>query len=107
MACSNCAKTKTVVNPCSTGCTSTVNTDCVIYDDEVLSFEDESSVEDGDKRTLTDILQQINVCCGKESKILAFNDDGETDNGDEYTVLEEDTRKIILFTQTDDGTAGT
>lgn len=107
MACSNCAKTKTVVNTCSDGCKSTINTDCVIYDDEVLSFEDESSVEEGDKRTLTSILQQIESCCGKESKILAFNDDGETDNGDEYTVLETDTRKILLFTQTDDGTAGT
>lgn len=107
MSCSNCTKTKTVVNPCSTGCTSTINTDCVIYDDEVLSFEDETSVEDGDKRTLTDLLQQIDVCCGKESKVLAFNDDGETDNGNGYTVLEEDTRKILLFTQTDNGDAGT
>ena len=107
MACSTCTKTKTVTNPCTTGCVSTISTDCVIYGDEVLSFEDESSVEEGDKRTLTDILQQIDVCCGKESKILTFNDDGETDNGDAYTVLEEDTRKILLLTQTDDGTAGT
>lgn len=105
MACSNCYKTSTVT-PCTTGCSSTIKADCVIYDGDVLSFE-EDSVESGDKRTISTLLAQIESCCGKESKIVSFNDDGETDDGDEYTVTIEDTKKVILLTQEDDGTAGT
>lgn len=105
MACTNCNKTSTVAN-CSSGCTSTVNTNCVIYNSTPLSFEDDD-VEDGDKRTLTSLLQLIESANTKGSNILAFNDDETTDNGIAYTVTAEDTQKIILFTQTDDGTAGT
>jgi hypothetical protein len=105
MACNNCTKTNTIVTNCTSGCKSTINADCVIYDGSVLSFESDS-VNSGDKRTLSSLLDliQVNV---KESKILAFNSDGTTDNGTSYTVLEEDTNNIILFTQTDDGTPGT
>lgn len=106
MACTNCSQTRTVANPCTTGCATTINTDCVIYDDEPLCFEDED-VEDGDKRTLTSLLQEINCSSDTESKILAFHADGETGNGDAYTVLAEDTTKILLLTFTDDGESGT
>lgn len=105
MACTNCSQTKTIT-PCSTGCASTMNTDCVIYDKEPLCFES-TDVDDGDKRTLTDLLQLIQCGLTRESKILAFNTDGETDDADRYTIVEEDCNKILLFTCTDDGTAGT
>jgi len=102
MACSNCAKTSTTTN-CTSGCRDTVNTDCVIYDDVPLAIED-SSVDEGDKRTLTSILQLIDNCGDTESKIINFNNDGETDDGTSYTVLAEDAGKILLFKQTDDDT---
>lgn len=105
MACTNCNKTSVVVN-CTSGCTSTIKTDCVIYDSDPLSFEGDD-VESGDKRTLTSLLELIQGGNTKKSNILAFNDDGTTDNGTAYTVVEADTQKVILFTQTDDGDAGT
>lgn len=106
MACTNCSQTKTVVTPCATGCSSTINADCVIYDDIPLCFED-TDVADGDKRTLTSLLELIQCGLTKESKILSFNTDGETDDGDAYTVTEEDTTKILLLTCADDGVSGT
>lgn len=105
MACTNCSQTKTIT-PCSTGCASTVNTDCVIYDKDPLCFED-SSVDDGDKRTLTDLLQLIECNNEMASKIIKFHSDGETDDGDSYTIVEEDVTKILLLTFTDDEASGT
>lgn len=107
MACTNCSQTKTVITPCSTGCTTTINTDCVIYDDEPLCFED-SDVDNGDKRVLTDLLKLIPCIdsVDRESKIIEFNSDGETGNGDSYTIVEEDTTKILLLKFTDNGESG-
>lgn len=101
MSCNKCSKTVSVAN-CTTGCKSTLNSDCIIYDDIPLDFESDS-IEDGDKRTLTSLLQQIISCCTKESKIINFNADGETDDALSYTLLEEDTRKVLLLKQTDAG----
>lgn len=104
MACSNCAKTSTTPN-CSSGCASTLNADCVIYNGEPLPFEG-TDVEDGDKRTLSSLLALIENCCGKESKLIKFHSDGETDDGLAYTVVSEDTQKVLLLTLTDEGIEG-
>lgn len=104
MACSNCAKTSTTTN-CTTGCASTVNADCVIYKGEPLPFEG-TDVEDGDKRTLSALLALIENCCGKESKLVNFHSDGETDDGLAYTVVAEDTSKVLLLKMTDEGIIG-
>lgn len=103
MSC-KCSSTSSTSN-CTSGCKSTLNTDCVIYNQELLSFES-SSVSASSNRTLTDLLQQIISTNTKESKIIKFNADGETDNGTTYTVLAEDTNKVLLITQTDDASEG-
>lgn len=94
--CNNCTPTVQLTN-CA-GCTYTTNTDCVIYKDDVLSFESPST-KDGSARTLTDLLQLISDanCCQRESNIVT---------GD-YTIVPEDTSKIILLKGFDDGVVGT
>lgn len=104
MAC-NCTPT-TTCNQCTpsvqlqncVGCTYTTNTDCVIYNDDILSFED-PEIRVGSARTLTDILQQISDanCCQRESKIIT----------EDYTILPEDASKILLLQGFDDGVVGT
>ena len=102
MACTNCSQTSSLTSPCASGCASTINTDCVIYDQEPLCFED-SDIEDGDKRTLTDLLQQIQCGLTRESKFVEFNSSEDT----QYTVVAEDTTKILLLTFADEGYTGT
>jgi hypothetical protein len=106
MACTNCSQTTSLTSPCASGCASTINTDCVIYDQEPLCFED-VNIEDGDKRTLTALLQQIQCGLTKGSKFIKFHTDGETDDGSAYTVVAEDTTKVLLITLTDEGIVGT
>ena len=107
MSC-NCSST-----PCSTptvqinsceGCTYTVNTDCVIYKGDRLSFES-GSVTDGSARTLSSLLEAIeNIdCCSRPAKIVQFSVEGVSS----YTLEAEDVNKILLLTQFDDGVAGT
>ncbi len=105
MACTNCSQTKTTVTPCASGCATTINTDCVIYDQDPLCFED-TNVEDGDKRTLTDLLQLIQCGLTKESKFIKFHTDGETDDANAYTVVVDDTTKILFITCADEGVSG-
>lgn len=106
MACTSC-KSTTIVTGCTSGCSSTVDTDCIIYDDARLSYES-TDIESGDKRTLTDILQsQDAASCPKvTSKIVEFS----TVTGSEvtsYTVVADDICKTILLTQVDDEASGT
>lgn len=101
MACTNCSQTKTTVTPCASGCATTINTDCVIYDQDPLCFED-SEVEDGDKRTLSDLLQLIQCGLTKESKFIEFTSAENT----QYTVVEGDTSVILLITFADEGYSG-
>lgn len=86
MACTNCNDPKRL-SQCG-DCQYILDTDCVIYNDAPLGFED-SSVKEGSSRTLTDILQQIpdESCCTRLSKEVEGN----------YTVLEEDVQKILLL----------
>lgn len=99
-----CSSTSSTSN-CTSGCKSTMNTDCVIYNQAVLPFEDPSTSASSN-RTLTALLQQIINSNSKESKIIKFNADGTTDNGSTYTVIAEDTTKVLLITQTDDASEG-
>ena len=86
MACNNCDDPKRL-NQCG-DCQYLLDTDCIIYNDTPLGFES-SSIKEGSSRTLTDILQQIpdESCCTRLSKEVEGN----------YTVLEEDTQKILLL----------
>ena len=107
MSC-NCSQTTIVTNPCTpcAGCAQTISTDCVIYSDTPLCFESED-VSSGDKRTLTNILKAVECNNTKESKIVQYHSDGVTNDGDSYTVLSEDTNKVILLTCFDEGVPGT
>lgn len=84
--CNNCNNNKRL-NPCGE-CQYILNTDCVIYNDDLLDFEP-SSVQNGSSRTLTEILQQIpsESCCTRISKEVTGN----------YTVVVEDVQKILLL----------
>jgi hypothetical protein len=101
MACTNCNQ---IVVPCVTttpscsSCPYTVNTDCVIYKGEVLSFESETQSASG-SRTLSDLLALISNsnCCDKPSILV---------EGD-YTILAEDVNHTILLKGFDDGVIGT
>lgn len=75
------------LNPCQ-DCQYILNTDCVIYNGDRLDIEDDSVV-DGSARTLTDILNLLegDSCCTRLSKEVTGN----------YTVVEEDTQKLILL----------
>lgn len=87
------------------GCKTTINTDCVIYNGEVLSFED-LTTKDGSARTLTALLEKLAAasCCNRPPKFVNFNvADGPTI----YNVVEEDTTKILMLKQSDDGVDGT
>lgn len=104
MACTNCSKTVTITTNCTSGCKSTINADCVIYDGEPLSFESDS-VDNGDKRVLSDLLALIgqSKCPDVTSKVVQFSTDGVSS----YTVTTDDLCKTILLTQWDDGVVGT
>ena len=86
MACNNCNDPKTL-NQCG-DCQYILNTDCVIYNDTPLGFEEES-VKNGSSRTLTDILKLIpdESCCTRLSREVTGN----------YTVVEEDIQKVLLL----------
>lgn len=86
MACNNCTDNKKL-NPCG-DCQYELNTDCIIYNDTPLGFEDDT-VRNGSSRILTDILKQIpdESCCTRLSKEVDGN----------YTVVIEDTQKILLL----------
>ena len=93
----NCTGT-VQINNCE-GCQYTLNTDCVIYNDDRLNYED-TSVSDGSARTLSSILLALeDLSFKRESKIIEFSTDGV----DSYTLVPEDTRKILLLTQFDEG----
>lgn len=105
MACNcgtpNCTSTVNLSN-CE-GCQYTLNSDCVIFNDDRLSYES-VSVTDGSARTLTTILQAIeSINTKRESKIVEFSTDGV----DTYTLVAEDCQKILLLTQFDEGIVGT
>lgn len=101
-SCTNCATHTSVLTTCS-GCSETINTDCVIYNGEVLPFESITTTS-GSSRTLSDLLALLeDGCCDRESKLIKFNSDGETDDGTAYTLVAEDTSKILLITQSGSG----
>lgn len=94
MACNKC-------NPCSnspsTTCKSTINTDCVIYNKGVLDIESIDTVANS-TRTLTDLLEQIENCCVRQSVI-------ETSD---VTITEDHIGKLILLkAEFDDVSGGT
>ena len=116
MSCSNCKKvnccgcqnttTTEHVNSCA-GCAETINTDCVIYNGDVLSFESVTTTN-GSNRTLTSLLEQLDSSCtDRESKFIKFHSDGVTNDGNSYTLKAEDVCKILLITQFDEGVEGT
>jgi len=98
-----CSSSTVVLNPCE-GCSTTLSTDCVLYKGDRLSYES-ASITDGSSRTLTQLLEDLESlnCCTKDSKIVQFSTDGTTS----YTLVAEDTTKILLLTQYDEGIAGT
>ena len=105
MACNcgtpNCTQTVNLSN-CE-GCQYTLNSDCVIFNNDRLSYE-AASVSDGSARTLTSILKAIeSINTKRESKIIEFSTDGVGT----YTLVPEDCQKILLLTQWEDGVIGT
>lgn len=106
-SCSNCSTVTTYLNTCE-GCSETYNTDCVVYKGDVLAFESIETVS-GSTRTLSDLLALLSnsSCCERESKLIKFNSDGETDDGTAYTLVAEDTSKILLITQGGSGEEST
>lgn len=90
MACNNC-------NSCTSSgnCKYTVNTDCVIYNQDVLDFESTDTVANS-TRTLTELLEQIENCCTRPSVI-------ETTS---FEVDEDHIGKIILLKATFDDVSG-
>lgn len=98
MACNNCTQTTTsncvdcqqvvVTLPNCSGCSETHNTDCITYKGVRLSYED-VTVQDNSVRTLSTLLHDLESlnCCTKESKIIT----------EAYTILEEDTNKILIL----------
>lgn len=104
--CNNCATTTVYLTTCS-GCLETHNTNCIIYNGDVLSFEPATAVPYSN-RTLTQLLQLIGGgnCGGRESKIIKFHSDGVTDDGSSYTLVAEDVCKVLLVTVTDEGVVG-
>lgn len=105
-SCTNCSTQTTYLTTCS-GCSETINTDCVIYNGDVLPFES-ITVTSGSTRTLSDLLALLgSTSCDRESKLIKFNSDGETDDGTAYTLVAEDTTKILLITQGGSGEEST
>lgn len=101
-SCSNCSTHTTILTTCS-GCGETINADCVIYNGDVLPFES-ITVTNGSTRTLSSLLALLESgCCDRESKLIKFNSDGETDDGTAYSLVAEDTTKILLITQSGTG----
>lgn len=93
-SCYQCAQT-VQLSSCD-GCQHTLNTDCVIFNQERLSFEPQS-VKDNSARTLTTILRNIeDTNLDKESKIIT----------DAYTILASDVDKILLLKATFDDVSG-
>lgn len=93
-SCYQCAQT-TQLSSCD-GCQVSVNTDCVIFNQERLSFEPLSN-KDNSARTLTSILRNIEATnLDKESKIITAS----------YTILAEDVDKLLLLKATFDDVSG-
>lgn len=93
MTCNNC-------NPCSntqsnSSCKYTLNTDCVVYDGDVLSFEPTDTVANS-TRTLTTLLEEITDCCTRPSVIVT----------DDFEVTEDHLDKLILLKATFDDVSG-
>lgn len=90
--CNDCTNTTSVA-----GCKYTINTDCVVYNQEVLDFESTDTVANS-TRTLTDLLQQIENCCNRPSVI-------ETED---FSITEDHIGKLILLkAEFDDVSGGT
>lgn len=82
--CSQCTST------CS-GCQYTLNTDCVIFNKEKLSFENDSVISNSN-RTLTSVLQSFSPVVKKTSEFHAIADGDFTlsvDAADKITILED------------------
>ncbi len=83
-------------------CTYTLNTDCIFYTGDRLSFES-ASIVDGSSRSVSDIIEKISATRQKfPSKILAFDTDTPS-----YTLDETDLGKTLLLSGSDDGVIGT
>lgn len=101
MAC-NCNQTPCAPTVQITNCDScqyTVNSDCVIYKGDRLSYE-ALTVADGSTRTLTTLLENLEAlnCCDRESTIVTGN----------YTIQSSDVNKIIILKgEMDDVVGGT
>ena len=84
MACENCKKVK--LNNCD--CDFVVSTDCVEYKGDKLGWE--TNIKNGESRTISEILESLDVsldCKDRSTKIVQ----------DDYTIIEEDTCKILLL----------
>lgn len=82
----NCDQSQ-ILTPCQ-GCVSTLNTDCVVYDDTLLSWED-AGTEANSVRYLTSLLKKLSDKFPKDkpSKLIENN----------YTLLAEDSNKILML----------
>lgn len=90
--CKDCGKVKIQnCNPCDYETSS----DCVVYKGDRLDFEP-STVKNGSARSLTSILEQIEIAvgCKRSAKIVT----------EDYTVIEEDLCKTLLLDGFSDGT---
>lgn len=94
MACNSCSSS---CNNCSssTTCKYTLNTDCVIYNGEVLAFEPTDTIANS-SRTLTDLLGEITDCCTRPSIIETAD----------FEVTEDHLDKQILLKATFDDVSG-
>lgn len=70
MACSACSSNCNCSNCSSTACKYTLNTDCVIYNGDVLNFEPVGTIANS-SRTLTTLLEELQDvnCCTRSSVI--------------------------------------
>ena len=91
--CNNCNCSSCV----STGCSSTLNSDCVVYNKGVLSYESTDTVANS-TRTLTELLEDLESldCCSRPSVI-------ETED---FEITEDHINKLILLKADFDETSG-
>lgn len=99
-----------ISTPCSCtttsteGCTSTINTDCVFYKGDRLSFEDPTII-DGSSRTASSLFEKLSLTRQKfPSKIITYD---IADGIITYTLTEDDLGKTLLLSGSDNGVGGT
>lgn len=99
MACNGCSNNCNCSSCVSTGCKFTVNTDCVIYNGDVLNYEPIDTIANS-SRTLTELLEDLEDvnCCTRPSLI----ETADFELGEEHVGV-----MILLKATFDDVSGGT